>query len=789
MAFAVAVLAAAPLSAQVSGRIIRTGVFPGAGQMLRPGSWTFVEVELRYNGSAPLDAELRLDQRDRDGDVVTAATPAPLNPNGDPRRFFLYFMPQGLSSGDFVTVALFDPDGKPIKMLDDAGVEHTSLLTDPLTVESPEVFVVADLTGPRKSVHAAWLDTGRAGVAPDSRHRRIVRGLAPSELPTRWQGLAGIDAIVWDDVDPATVTPQQIQSLVDWTRNGGRLLLTCGRTWQSVAKSPLADILPVTLTGSTTTTQALEFQSLVGDEIAEQLNLERRYLKNPITRCQMTPLPGSIPIPRECPNPQVAHRRIVGRGQVTFVGATLHQLLPPPSQLSADKDPDAVRFESEPKNDPFVRTCRLVVAQNFLALPLERPPPEFSRMASQRDLFDGVLRRTIDFGALSVGFLAFAMLFAIVYGLAATFGSYWWLRKRGWAQHAWSVFAGLAVVGSAIGTVTVWALRGINTKLIQTSVMDLAAGRDTARGTCLLGVKTPNHTRLDLTLPVSTTGTDQDIPTTLLAPMPESPSTGAVSTTFVAPDAYRMTADGGRIEGVPLRATLKEFLGTWHGSLGGTVDGRLIIHHSNDPSAIDLDDASFIQNSLGVALRDCYLLETRLDTPTATSNIDPSGGVYCHELGTIPASGRLDAAALRGAMYFLPPDPAQPSPDPRRRPSRFLRQAVTGWRNTVLPTLSDALTASQSADKLKPDQEHAAVLLLSVFNLVGEWNNAPNAEMLVTRSAGRSMDCSHELTSQTAILLGYSDQPAAATLEMDRTSLRPSKAYTMYRIVIPVERR
>jgi len=783
-------LTAAPLVAQVTGRIVRTGPFQGAGQMIRPGSWTFVEVELRYNGTAPLDAELRLEQRDRDGDIVTAATPAPLNPNGDPRRLFIYFMPQGLTLGDFVNVTLVDPEGKPIKILDGTGQELTHLQSEPITVESPEVFVIADLTGPRKSPHATWIDTVRGGFAPESRHRRIVRALAPAELPTRWQGLAGVDAIVWDDADPSSATPQQLEMLAEWVKNGGRLLLTCGRTWQAVAKSPLAEILPVSLTGSTSTTQALEFHSLIGDEIAEQLKLERRYLKNPITRCSMTPVPGAVPIPRECANPQIAHRRIVGRGQITFVGASLQQLLPPPTQLLAENDPDAVNFATDPKDDPFIRTCRLLIAQNFLALPLERPPSEHHFVQRPSDLFNNSLRRTIDFGALSVGFLAFAMLFAIIYGLAATFGSYWYLRRRGWAQHAWSVFAGLAVVASIIGTLTVWGLRGFNTRLMQTNVIDMTAGLDAARGACLLGLKSPKHARFDLTLPVSSTGADQEVPLTLITPMPDIQTLDTLSTSFVAPDEYRLTGDGGRIEGVPLRATLKEFYGVWHGPVGGTVDGRLITHADpSDSMQLDLDDASFIQNNLGVDLRDCYLLETRNDTPTQTSSVDPSGQVYCHELGPIPASSRLDAAALRKIMFFEAPDPNNPGASPKRRPSKFLRTAVTNWRNTVMPTLTDALTGNQSKDKLMPGQEHAAVLLLSVFNLIGDWNDNQNMGLIVSRSTGRSLDCSHELTSQTAVLLGYSDQLVAATLEVDRTALQPTKSYTMYRIVIPVERR
>ena len=138
-----------------------------------------------------------------------------------------------------------------------------------------------------------------------------------------------------------------------------------------------------------------------------------------------------MPIPRECRNAQIAWRRLVGRGQVTFVGATLQQLLPPPARIADAKDPDSVTFQEDALKDPFVRTCRTLVAQNFLALPVEQKARQSNMVLTQTiDVFE-TIRKTIDFGALSAGFLVFAVVFAGLYWLAATVGSRWWLVRRG----------------------------------------------------------------------------------------------------------------------------------------------------------------------------------------------------------------------------------------------------------------------------------------------------------------------------------------------------------------------
>src|SRR5262249_16862631 len=151
-------------------------------ETVRAGTWTFVEVELRYRGDAPLDAELRVEQRDRDGDIVTFVTPVALAPTGEARAYPVYFVPQALRTNDRIEVSLFDHAGKLVKMLDDTGQERSELDSSPLTVLTgipTDEYLVVDLASPRKSPHAAWIASERLQFPEGARNRRIVRAMAP----------------------------------------------------------------------------------------------------------------------------------------------------------------------------------------------------------------------------------------------------------------------------------------------------------------------------------------------------------------------------------------------------------------------------------------------------------------------------------------------------------------------------------------------------------------------------------------------------------------------------------
>jgi hypothetical protein len=85
-----------------------------------------------------------------------------------------------------------------------------------------------------------------------------------------------------------------------------------------------------------------------------------------------------------------------------------------------------------------------------------------------------------------------------------------------------------------------------------------------------------------------------------------------------------------------------------------------------------------------------------------------------------------------------------------------------------------------------PRDEYTACLLLSMYNLLRP--DSANRLQLI-RSHGRALDCTHEITKRTALLIGWSDEASPVVLEKGLTALRPDKARTIYRITIPVEKK
>ena len=76
---------------------------------------------------------------------------------------------------------------------------------------------------------------------------QIVTGLTPEDLPDRWMGLAGFDAVVWADGDPAKVRGDRARALRDYVTRGGHLVIilpAVGQTWTNASSNELIDIMP-----------------------------------------------------------------------------------------------------------------------------------------------------------------------------------------------------------------------------------------------------------------------------------------------------------------------------------------------------------------------------------------------------------------------------------------------------------------------------------------------------------------------------------------------------------------
>lgn len=776
---------ALPAAGQVEARIRRVGLFEGGDPIVRAGAQAALIVDLRWSANTPFDGELRVHRQDRDGDVIISVQRVQLPPDNEWHPYEVYFTPHAVNNTDTVTVRLFGPDGALVSVRKDTGEDAKELHSPFYTSLSPEELLILDLTFPRKLPHAAWLDERRYAPAGDKAFSRHVRSMSPSDLPTRWQGLEMVDAIIWDDADPSALGVQQAQALVEWVENGGRLLITAGRNWQLLAQSPLADILPVKLTGVEPVNELDEFLALVKSESYEK-KLEKHFFSNPVTRCVMQPVSSKvIPIPaRFAGADPIAYRRLLRRGSVTFCGASLEQLLPAPKRLRQVAD-DTSASSGPDRQDPFLIAVERVLGATMLGLPAPREWQEttvWSAPLSTANLFD-LVRRAIDFGALSTAFLLFAVLFTIAYGLLSLGGTWWYLRRKNLPQHTWSAFCAVSLLGIVVGTGMVITLRGFSTQVWQTGVIDAREGEDYGQGIALFGVKTPDHTMLDLRMPVGYDDAEDRRSYGVLRPSPRIVGGMEMTDdTFVAPERYRSERDATWLSNVPVRATLKEFQGYWHGPIGGTINARFVVPRRGDDESSKRDwfgKGSYLRNNLGFPLVDCYIIETRDETAAESPNLL----TRCLRLGTLDRDAALDDLMLEDRLYHEP----AAAPGSPRKPlgtgDLLLTKVAEGWRRGI-GGLSFGGAAAQPAS-LRGGADSAALLLLSTYELL---RTDREGIQHTTRGPGRSLNCSQLVTAKTALLIGFSTEPRGPVLEIDRVKYKPTRSFTMYRFVIPVER-
>ncbi|HEX8834534.1 MAG TPA: hypothetical protein VF719_10055, partial [Abditibacteriaceae bacterium] len=114
-----------------------------------------------------------------------------------------------------------------------------------------------------KELQAENPDGANYGNMPQPANAQgYVRPLGASHemVPDRWIGLEAADAVVLQDFAHTSLTPPQVAALRGYVAGGGTLVVPAGANWQRLAQSPLADLWPVTPTGSgsATTTETAE---------------------------------------------------------------------------------------------------------------------------------------------------------------------------------------------------------------------------------------------------------------------------------------------------------------------------------------------------------------------------------------------------------------------------------------------------------------------------------------------------------------------------------------------------
>lgn len=299
---------------------------PAPRLLIKPGHWTTTVQEMKANyedfvGRSSADL---VDMRLR---------PAPL----DHTNFtFQSARPVALAKGRMkrVEAELFFPEqgkGKQIQStLSNRDSGQMVNTPQPLLLKMPsyQYFVVVlakeiDKYGFLKVTDAVRMPWEEESDAVSQPHYRVVLADAKKSLPLPTNPLTwtSISHLVWDEVDPTKLTPQQQLALVDWLHWGGRLIINGPDSLDTLRGSFLNDHLPVDGAGPRTiTTAELDEWSAYWSRRDRGARPPQLKPTTPWSGIQLKPRDGAIELAGRA---GLFYEHLVGRGTVVVSGIQL----------------------------------------------------------------------------------------------------------------------------------------------------------------------------------------------------------------------------------------------------------------------------------------------------------------------------------------------------------------------------------------------------------------------------------------------------------------------------------
>ena len=213
--------------------------FAGLDGYIRPGTWTPIRLSVDNLAADDRDVTFSWEITDQDGDRVIAQRRATLTRQREDQPVWLYAP---------VPITTRDDARWTLRAIDSAtGRQLANLTLQPqgdLLLRNSETLIAVTSAADLGLNDVGQYTTMHAPV-------RLVRGLSLSRLPDRWQGLDGLNALVWtqdlgdDPANPLRVPEAALTALRQWVARGGHLVVVLPQVGQTWTQSPLADILPV----------------------------------------------------------------------------------------------------------------------------------------------------------------------------------------------------------------------------------------------------------------------------------------------------------------------------------------------------------------------------------------------------------------------------------------------------------------------------------------------------------------------------------------------------------------
>ena len=463
----------------------------GYDHAYRPGCWTPMVVRLTPTSGAAFKGKIAVYQEDSDHDIPIFTRPISLRGNveagGDKtQRFWMYFIPQPdllhdgndpLAVNRKLRVYLTTDDSPPKQLTRLLVKDNIDEIDDASRSRSTKlVLCVTDQSRPIFSPYAQ--SRGVIGLKESVLPVMIPIANVRNLLPENVLGYDAVDAVVWCDADPGQLSPEQRGALEEYVHRGGKLVISqTGKpnTWEMVKRS-FGPLLPVDVTAIEQSDDLPALKRIVANRSKfappdrEKVLAWKDIGKGPYEIAVGKPKVGAVVAETEeaegAGRPWLV-RGAVGSGSVTWVAQDLGE-----ANLSGRSATAGNVISNEDFKWMYVWDRVLDWGNASQPLAAENTRYSFSEGQRQRyqeryaDASNSYhLTRSflggMEFPGTGAAYLGLAILFFVLYWVAAGPGSYLYLASKKRAAQSWFVFAAAAMIATGVTIIIVkLTLRG-----------------------------------------------------------------------------------------------------------------------------------------------------------------------------------------------------------------------------------------------------------------------------------------------------------------------------------------
>ncbi|HRJ49336.1 MAG TPA: hypothetical protein PKU91_02310, partial [Phycisphaerales bacterium] len=544
----------------------------GLGDLARPGEIAGVRIVAMDLSIRPREVLIRLEGRDPDGDTPLFERQVVLNPNIRQGVWLYPLVPRNFDTSDAMRLSAYEVQsagdaggGEGARAEDQASERGAGRLPGRLLGQATirmksrlppfdSAMAVIGASNLSYSLSDYSITDGQGNTSAHGHEvARIITGLRPADLPDRWMGYTGLDAVVWGSGDPAEVRGDRAAALREWVHRGGHFIVimpVAGQAWTNATSNELHDLLPaVTITRHEGVNMAAFAPLLNRRPMAALPRDAVVYTFDPSPSAK----PGEAVRVLAGPDGRcVVARRLVGTGTVTLIGLDLnHRQVASQDALNADMFWNRVLGKRGTTRSP----AEIAQIQNR------------GFIGREDRLFESDIAPAIAKSGRSAAGLLLALTVFATYWLVAGPGGFALLRRLGMVRHAWVGFFAAAGVFTAVAWGGALLLRPSKVDITHLTILDHVYGQPVQRARSWMSVLIPwyGQARIEVGEPPragessSRGGGDVILPWT----SPEQ----AQSSQDMFPDArgYEIQTRSPRAMTVPTRSTVKQVRADWMG--------------------------------------------------------------------------------------------------------------------------------------------------------------------------------------------------------------------------------